>query len=108
MPNTFIEPGRSEQGVDERRNDRAVGEHEQSPDRHDQHDERQHPKLLALLEECPELLQELHRLLQRFRTAAESSARAPDRAARVTPSSWWLRDPRVSGAHRARVLASTT
>src|SRR5215468_6776980 len=56
MPSTRMEAvrSRSEQGVDERRDGRALGEHDQAAEDHHHDQDRQKPELLALPHEGPE------------------------------------------------------
>src|SRR4051794_32025629 len=84
----------SEQGVDERGHDRALGQHQQAAEQRHHDEDRGEPELLAGAQEAPQLGDELHRYgpPETISTGSPWSP-APGPAARAGSSSWRPRAP---------------
>src|SRR5581483_181510 len=96
MPSTRMEtPLLSlEQRVDERRDRRALGEHDQAAEDHHHDQDRQQPELLALPHEGPEFDEDGTHRSGPFAIRTDSSwIRAWAPAAYARSSSSWRRDP---------------
>src|SRR5260370_31851762 len=91
MPRTRM--ARSEQRVDERRDRRALGQHDQAAEDHHHDHDRQQPELLALSHESPEFDDDgAHKAVLLIRTGyASIAAAAPTGRARSNSS--WPPDP---------------